>query len=118
VNGRFPRHSRILKTGQFDRVFKSGKKKRVHSLLILYLENPLGYARLGFALSKKRVRHAVQRNRVKRVVRESFRRHRDILPALDIVVVAGANLAACENEMISADFTAFMQQQCKKYSSV
>lgn len=40
------------------------------------------------AIAKKQVRMAVARNRIKRVVRESFRCHQNVLPALDIVVLA------------------------------
>jgi len=49
-------------------------------------------ARLGLAISKKNCRHASGRNRIKRVVRESFRQHKMELTGLDIVVL---NQPAC-----------------------
>lgn len=49
-----------------------------------------GQARLGLAISKKQARRAVDRNRLKRVVRETFRQHRARLPGTDIVVLARA----------------------------
>ena len=44
-------------------------------------------ARLGMAVSRKAVPRAVDRNRIKRLVRESFR-HTSELPNMDIVVIA------------------------------
>ena len=46
-------------------------------------------------MAKKRVRRANRRNRLKRVVRESFRENQDRLPGLDLVVVA---LATADRE--------------------
>ena len=59
--------------------------------------NHLGGARLGLAVSRKRVPKAVCRNRIKRVVRDSFRHHRRELGGLDIVVIARPGLARVGN---------------------
>ena len=50
------------------------------------LANASGAARLGMIIGKRHLSRAVDRNRVKRVIRESFRRHHDALPHLDIVI--------------------------------
>ncbi len=50
--------------------------------------NTLGFARLGLSIGKKAVGNSVSRNRVKRQVRESFRRIASQLPGLDLVVGA------------------------------
>ena len=50
-------------------------------------------ARLGIIVQRRFIATAVARNRAKRRLRESFRRHRDQLPALDIVVLAYPELA-------------------------
>lgn len=55
---------------------------------LLAAANQLGHPRLGLAISRKHARRAVARNRIKRVVRESFRLHQQALGALDIVVLA------------------------------
>ena len=54
---------------------------------VLCRENQLGRPRLGLAISKKNCRRATARNRIKRIVRESFRRHSAELEGLDIVVM-------------------------------
>ena len=62
---------------------------------VLTTENAGQEARLGMAISKKHCRLASSRNRLKRIVRESFRRHRAELEGLDIVVLnqGGTHLA-------------------------
>lgn len=45
------------------------------------------------ALSKRHARTAVERNRVKRLVRETFRQHRATLPAIDLVVMLRSDTA-------------------------
>ena len=59
--------------------------------------NRLDGARLGMAISRKRVPKAVCRNRIKRVARDSFRHHRRELGELDIVVLARPGLARIGN---------------------
>lgn len=56
-------------------------------VLILALENGLGHNRLGLVVSKKKVPSAVARNQVKRVIRDSFRKHPCIAQGLDMVVL-------------------------------
>jgi len=48
----------------------------------------LGHARLGLVIGKKKIRRSVDRNLMKRIVRESFRRIRQQLPPVDLVVIA------------------------------
>jgi ribonuclease P protein component len=48
----------------------------------------LAYARLGLAISRSRTRNTAERNRIKRIVRESFRRHQRDLSGFDLVVTA------------------------------
>jgi ribonuclease P protein component len=56
--------------------------------------NDLGHARLGVTVSKKVSARAHDRNRIKRQIRESFRKHRETLNGYDVVVVAMN--AACQ----------------------
>lgn len=57
-------------------------------------------ARLGLAIAKKHCRLATGRNRLKRVVRESFRRHKAELAGLDIVVLNRPAAAQADNEQL------------------
>ncbi len=62
-------------------------------MTVYALPNDRGQARLGLAISRKAARRAVDRNRIKRLVRETFRHHRAELGAMDLVVVARAGIA-------------------------
>jgi len=76
-----------LKRVEFVRVQKRGKKRETRSLLILVHPGMKGRTRLGIAVSKK-FGGSVARNRVKRVIREVFRRNRSLFPkSADVVVV-------------------------------
>lgn len=61
-----------------------------------YASNALGHARLGLAISKRVSKRAVERNRIKRLVRESFRHVRLQLPAVDVMVMAREQAAGVD----------------------
>ena len=69
-------------------------------LLILARPNQLSHPRVGLVIAKKHVRLAVQRNRVKRAIRESFRLTSSSLPDLDIVVLARKGLGELDNRSL------------------
>jgi len=55
--------------------------------MVLARANGLGYARLAMAVPKKRFRTAVLRNRLRRIIRESFRHHLHELAGKDIMIM-------------------------------
>ena len=75
----FPGHLRLRNRGRFERVLATGKRGGDRQLQIWVLPNDLAYSRLGLIVGR---RHggAVQRNRIKRVLREAFRLSREELP--------------------------------------
>jgi ribonuclease P protein component len=100
---RYPRQLRLLTGGDFKRVFDSAVVKVPDQhLLILARPNDLGHPRIGFVISKKNVRRAVQRNRVRRIIRDSFRLHQHQLPALDMIILARKGLDSLENPDLHA----------------
>lgn len=68
-------------------------------LVVLACRNALGFSRLGLAIPRKHLRRAVQRNRLKRLIRESFRLHQLELAQLDLIVIArqGVDTMAAED---------------------
>ncbi len=94
---RFGRSRRLLSAAAFGRVFRRAQRSRDHLFSVLYRENQQDQARLGLAISKKHCRKAAARNRIKRIVRESFRQHQAQLSGLDVVVMNQPNTEAANN---------------------
>lgn len=101
----FPREARLLHPPQYRAVFAQGEKFVCGGFVIIVAANDHGCARLGMALAKRRMRRAVDRSRVKRIIRESFRYRRDKLPAVDIVVLARNRTASMGNARLGAELT-------------
>ncbi|WP_374287439.1 ribonuclease P protein component [Pseudomonas fluvialis] len=105
VSRDFSREKRLLVPKQFKAVFDSPTCKAPgKSVLLLARENALQHPRLGLVIGKKSVKLAVERNRIKRQIRESFRLNQIPLTGLDIVVVARKGLADLENEELREQF--------------
>jgi ribonuclease P protein component len=64
----------------------------------LWQQNLLTSPRIGFAIAKKRVAHAVDRNRLRRIARESFRHQLIELGSVDIVILAQPAAATANNQ--------------------
>jgi ribonuclease P protein component len=100
---RFPRTARLLTKAEFDSSFQS--KKLVSSLCfrahVLFL--PETEAQLGLAIAKRVVPLAVHRNRLRRLIRESFRKQRSGLTGLKIVVLVKPKIREFEHSAIQLD---------------
>ncbi|MEJ2529949.1 MAG: ribonuclease P protein component [Gammaproteobacteria bacterium] len=83
----FARTDRLLKPAQFRRVFQHPTKSMDDFFTVLCRPSNLASPRLGMAVSKKYARRAVDRNRIKRIIRESFRCNRNDLGGIDYVVL-------------------------------
>jgi len=124
----FSRQVRLLKAAEFSRVFKKPVRSSDRYLTILAIsrkpENAdsniidsdlqdlqktepvlteqakMVTARLGLAISKKNAKRAVDRNRIKRIIRESFRLNLQTLPPIDLVVMAKPVTKNADNQQI------------------
>lgn len=84
----YTRTLRLLNAADFRTVFDQvDVKSPSEHCLLLARRNDLNSPRVGFIISKKNVKHAVQRNRVKRYTREYVRLNQNTLPALDIILM-------------------------------
>jgi ribonuclease P protein component len=110
----FPRSARLLDGPAFERVFADPVRSSDRYFTVLARGRALDHAsqaaapqaRLGLAISKRCAPRAVARNRLKRVIRESFRAARPSLPAVDVVVLCRRAAIAADNAHLRASLTA------------
>lgn len=102
TGARFPKQLRLLDSAQFKAVF-DGTETRVslREMLLLVRVNGLDHPRLGIVVAKRNCRLASSRNRIKRLIRESYRHHQHTLAGLDIIVLARRGIADLDNATIS-----------------
>ena len=93
-----PKHAKLLKAIEYKYVFDKPVRSSDRYFTVLARPNNLTHSRLGLAFTKKRVKLAVARNRLKRISRESFR----------LSILAGAEQNKCH-----ADYIVLAGPQCK-----
>ncbi|MBQ9014874.1 MAG: ribonuclease P protein component [Firmicutes bacterium] len=72
----------------FSRIYRRGRSVGERYVVLFFMKNGLEYNRTAFLASKK-VGNSVQRNRARRVLRECWKKHQDILPAgYDFIIIA------------------------------
>ena len=113
----FPRAVRLTRGSEFRQVFEHGKRLHAQSLSVRVNPNPVGTARFGMAIAKKNLRRAHERNRIRRLVRESFRAHQTTLPAVDIVVMCRADVLTLTNADIFQQLEGLWLRLHKLYSA-
>lgn len=88
----FRSEHRLRKTDEFSSVFAFRRILRGKHFELMHRPNSIATARIGVVIAKKHVRSAVNRNLVRRIVRESFRLSRSKLLQRDIVVRVSARV--------------------------
>ena len=97
---KFSKCYRMLTGRDYQQVFKNPKKVSTPNLLFLYRTNNQAHSRLGLAVAKKQLPLAVDRNRIKRLIRESYRKRQIYLPSIDIVVMARKSVINMDNTVV------------------
>ncbi len=85
ISGSRAKKMRLDNSLDFSNCFLQGKRTSTHAFMIHYLENDLEYGRLGIRIAKKKIKKAVERNRIKRIAREVFRKGK--FKGIDMVLV-------------------------------
>ncbi|MBL1416636.1 MULTISPECIES: ribonuclease P protein component [Moritella] len=114
IDKSFPRELRLLTPEHFKNVFADPVRSASPHITILAKNNSLGHPRLGLAVPKKAIKLAVGRNRVKRLIRESFRTRQHDFPNVDIVVIAKSGIANLENAEIDALLEKLWRKLCRR----
>ncbi|WP_256664841.1 ribonuclease P protein component [Pseudomonas sp. 8AS] len=118
VSRDFGREKRLLTPRQFKTVFDSPSGKAPgKNVLLLARSNDLNHPRLGLVIGKKSVKLSVERNRLKRLIRDSFRHHQELLGGLDIVVVARKGLGDLDNVELHQQFSKLWKRLARQRPS-
>jgi len=98
----FPPALRLLQPAEFKCVFAKPERSTDKYFTVLAIQTDLSHPRLGLAIAKKSVRRAVDRNRIKRSARESFRLQQHEIGSLDFVVMARREAAVESSKVLQA----------------
>ena len=97
----FPRSNRLTGSGEYRRVFNNPTRSSDRYFTVLSRPNTCAdTARLGLAVSKKILKSAVKRNRMTRIIRESFREVAGDLHSQDVVVLVKKPVETTENAIL------------------
>ena len=103
-----PRPSRVQRRPDFERAYDTGLRIHGRFMAIFVVANGRLHARLGVAATKK-LGSAVERNRVKRLSREVFRRHK-LAAGIDIIVVPRREMLDAPFANLEADYHSTLQR--------
>ena len=119
-----PKCAKLLKAADYNHVFDKSVRSSDRYFTVLARPNKLLHARLGMAFSKKRVKLAVARNRLKRISRESFRliqlkqqsgsQQEQEIVNVDYIILAGAQCGKATNQQLFYSLQQHWQQLNKK----
>jgi len=112
-SNRFTINNRLLDAAAFGRVFDKATRSRDQLFTVLCRRNQTSIGRLGLAISKKHCRRATERNRIKRIIRESFRQQQALLSGLDVVVINQPGAAAASRQDLTNSLDKHWQR-CSK----
>ncbi|CDG49954.1 ribonuclease P protein component [Cardinium endosymbiont of Bemisia tabaci] len=90
---RFPKYNRLANRSHIRMLFQEGSMLKLHPCNVFYLQKKKElflYNKVLFAVSKRKIRSAVQRNNVKRLLREAYRINKSILD--DVLDTTGSKL--------------------------
>ena len=110
-----PARLRLRRKSDFDAAYARGRRMGDGFFSVIATWNQSGAPRLGLAVAVRAAGGAVARNRIRRIIRESFRVHQRELPAVDLVVSARPTVRAATGAALRASLAALWKkvgEQC------
>lgn len=106
----FPPSRRLRHKSNFDAARMRGRRFANGFFAVTVISNDKNGPRLGLAVALRVTRTGVERNRIRRIIRESFRCHQQALPAVDLVVSARARALGAPGPELHASLAALWRQ--------
>jgi ribonuclease P protein component len=107
----FPRTARLLKHSDFERVYQQGRRHFSSHMTVFYLRQEVGGARVGFTVGRV-LGGSVQRNRIKRRLREAVRLRRSALKgAVDVVINP-------KKSVLTAEFSVVVEEVSRAFDAI
>lgn len=106
----FSREQRLLTGSDYKAVFEQGKRSGNPYWTVYAWHHDQATTQLGLAIAKKTVRRAHERNRLKRLARETFRHLQSQLIGVNFVVMAGRAAESADNELLFAQLTKLLKR--------
>ncbi len=116
---KFPKSARLLTSDDFSSVFDKVdfRVSSKHILILVCRHTSASTPRLGLIVAKKHVKLAVDRNRLKRIAREAFRKERQNIPVCNMVVLYKAGSGHADNARLFEDFSYLWRKVGNKMKS-
>lgn len=112
----FPKSLRLLSPADYKQVFRNAKRFSNNKITLYVTPNNKSHPRVGFVITKKKIKHSVDRNKLKRICRESFRLQQQTLPSVDIVVMPRTKLDQVDGKEIHNSLENLWVKLQKAYS--
>lgn len=106
----FPRQHRLLDGKEFKQVFDHARRVGNPHWTVLAWRHGEPKSRLGLAIAKRFIRRAHERNRLKRIARETFRHLSHRLQGVDIVVMSGKAALTADNQTLHTQLHKLLTQ--------
>lgn len=112
LGARFGRDCRLARGEAFQEAFAQSAGRPTRSFVLWVRRAPDAARRLGVVASKRTFRHAVERNRARRLLRESFRLHRHLLAdGVDLVLIARRRILDIRRPDVDRDLLAALRKE-------
>ena len=109
-DNRFPKENRLLKEEDFSRVYREGDRVTGELFVFHLLKTDEPGTRIGI-VTPKYIGKAAKRNRVKRIIREAFRKNKEVFEGYDFIVRPKQDVTAYKSDTISDKFFSDFRSQ-------